>query len=274
MSPHFIHEGFSPGPGTSLPRVTQLGKSRGQCSQSSIQTVTTCPVTESWVTWALPHIPAPRGPRWEMPLPSQHRACVLQTGLSEMEARGCHVSAGGSRGALLCTSVFPSVKWGQWPHTRGRGSCVRPRCGPVSRVPVLYVSFSSHAPTRPQFPQDQHLLSRLCVIIVLTTAVLLFKSSPPQCPRRTYSSACSFVHSCVRQMMTYCVLRPGIRRFPSHRVQSGKARPAWCWGHSGGRGPSEPPGPWTVGHATLKGSPRWSGALGGALCWPLGAPGM
>lgn len=122
MSPHFIHEGFSPGPGTSLPRVTQLGKSRGQCSQSSIQTVTTCPVTESWVTWALPHTPAPRGPRWEMPFPSQHRACVLQTGLSEMEARGCHMSAGGSRGAHASLHLcFPICEMGAVASHQGAG---------------------------------------------------------------------------------------------------------------------------------------------------------
>lgn len=42
--PIWYMRGSIPDRAHALPRVTQLGKSQGQCSQSSIQTVTTCPV--------------------------------------------------------------------------------------------------------------------------------------------------------------------------------------------------------------------------------------
>lgn len=125
--PSSYMRGSIPDGARALPRVTQRRKSRGHCGQTSIQTVTTCPVRVLADLGPATHLRS-QGARRETPLPSQHRACVLQTGLSEVEARGCHVLAGGPQGCtLLCTSVFPSVKLGAVTSHQGRGSCVRLR---------------------------------------------------------------------------------------------------------------------------------------------------
>ena len=124
--PILYMRGSIPDGAHALPRVTQHRKSRGQCSQSSIQTVTTCPVRVLADLGPATHRRS-QGARRETPLPSQHRACMLQTGLSEVEARGCHVLAGGPRGCtLLCTS-FPICEVGAVTSHQGRGSCVRLR---------------------------------------------------------------------------------------------------------------------------------------------------
>lgn len=106
-SPHVIHEGLNLGRGT----CPAQGHPAREWSKPDA--VATRPVTTgSCVILALPPGRAPR----EMPQSTTQSMRGLQTRPSEVESRACHVLAGGGGAPpvcmLLCTSVFPPMKWG------------------------------------------------------------------------------------------------------------------------------------------------------------------